>query len=135
MGSLTYEDLEFYFDFVKKDNRSKFTWVRRIPEEFTGSEGRPLRAGIRLEDVSRFCDNWLYIALDDVNKHFRDYKVRLVVKLTYEGYYDVENYITDVDLLLIDRSATLDVREFDKLKTAVRFYLDKVEGVRLSNSF
>lgn len=128
MCSLTYEDFKLYFDFVKKDNRSKFTWVRRIPEEFTGSEGRPLRAGIKLEDVSRFCDNWLYIVLDDVNKQFRDYKVRLVIKLTYEGYYDIENYIVDVDLLLIDKIATLDVREFDKLKTAVRFYLDKVEG-------
>lgn len=129
MSSLTYEDFKRYFDFVKKDNRSKFTWVRMIPEEFTGSEDRPLRAGIKLEDVSRFCDNWLYIVLGDVNKQFRDYKVRLVIKLTYEGYYDIENYIVDVDLLLIDKTATLDVREFDKLKTAVRFYLDKVEGV------
>lgn len=129
MCSLTYEDFKLYFDFVKKDNRSKFTWVRRIPEEFTGSEGRPLRTGIKLEDVSRFCDNWLYIVLDDVNKRFRNYKVRLVIKLTYEGYYDIEIYIVDVDLLLIDKTATLDVREFDKLKTAVRFYLDKVEGV------
>ena len=129
MGLLTYEDLKLYFDCVKKDNRSKFTWVRMIPEEFIGSEGRPLRAGIQLEDVSCFCDNWLYVVLDDVNKQFRDYKVRLVIKLTYEGYYDIENYIVDVDLLLIDKTATLDVREFDKLKTAVRFYLDKVEGV------
>lgn len=129
MGLLTYEDFKLYFDCVKKDNRSKFTWVHRILEEFIGSEGRPLRAGIKLEDVSRFCDNWLYIVLDDVNKQFRDYKVRLVIKLTYEGYYDIENYIVDVDLLLIDKTATLDVREFDKLKTAVRFYLDKVEGV------
>ena len=129
MGLLTYEDLKLYFDCVKKDNRSKFTWVRMIPEEFIGSEGRPLRAGIKLEDVSCFCDNWLYVVLDDVNKQFRDYKVRLVIKLTYEGYYDIENYIVDVDLLLIDKTATLDVREFDKLKTAVRFYLDKVEGV------
>lgn len=129
MSSLTYEDFKRYFDFVKKDNRSKFTWVRMIPEEFTGSEDRPLRAGIKLEDVSRFCDNWLYIVLGDVNKQFRDYKVRLVIKLTYEGYYDIENYIVDVDLLLIDKTATLDVREFDKLKTVVRFYLDKVEGV------
>ena len=114
MCSLTYEDFKLYFDFVKKDNRSKFTWVRRIPEEFTGSEGRPLRTGIKL---------------DDVNKRFRNYKVRLVIKLTYEGYYDIEIYIVDVDLLLIDKTATLDVREFDKLKTVVRFYLDKVEGV------
>ena len=129
MSSLTYEDFKLYFDCVKKDNRSKFTWVRKIPEGFIGSEGRPLRAGIKLEDVSRFCDNWLYIVLDDVNKQFRDYKVRLFIKLTYEGYYDIENYIVDVDLLLIDKTATLDVREFDKLKTAVRFYLDKVEGV------
>lgn len=129
MGLLTYEDFKLYFDCVKKDNRSKFTWVRMIPEEFIGSEGRPLRAGIKLEDVSCFCDNWLYIVLDDVNKQFRDYKVRLFIKLTYEGYYDIENYIVDVDLLLIDKTATLDVREFDKLKTAVRFYLDKVEGV------
>lgn len=129
MGLLTYEDFKLYFDCVKKDNRSKFTWVRRIPEDFTGSDGRPLRAGIKLEDVSCFCDNWLYVVLDDLNNYFRDYKVRLVVKLTYEGYYDSENYITDVDLLLIDKTATLDVREFDKLKTAVRFYLDKVEGV------
>ena len=125
MCSLTYEDFKLYFDFVKKDNRSKFTWVRRIPEEFTGSEGRPLRAGIKLEDVSYSCDNWLYVVLDDVNKRFRNYKVRLVVKITYEGYYDVENYITDVDLLLIDRTATLDIKEFDELKIAVRLYLDK----------
>lgn len=129
MSNLTYEDFKLYFDCVKKNNRSKFTWVRRIPEDFTGSDGRPLRAGIKLEDVSCFCDNWLYVVLDDLNNYFRDYKVRLVVKLTYEGYYDSENYITDVDLLLIDKTATLDVREFDKLKTAVRFYLDKVEGV------
>lgn len=128
MGLLTYEDFKLYFDCVKKDNRSKFTWVRRIPEDFTGSDGRPLRAGIKLEDVSCFCDNWLYVVLDDLNNYFRDYKVRLVVKLTYEGYYDSENYITDVDLLLIDKTATLDVREFDKLKTAVRFCLDKVKG-------
>lgn len=128
MCNLTYEDFKLYFDCVKKDNRSKFTWVRRIPEGFIGSEGRPLRAGIRLEDVSYLCDNWLYVVLDDVNKHFRDYKVRLVVKLTYEGYYDVENYITDVDLLLIDRTATLDIKEFDELKIAVRLYLDKVKG-------
>jgi hypothetical protein len=128
MSSLTYEDFKLYFDFVKKDNRSKFTWVRRIPEEFTGSEGRPLRAGIKLEDVSRFCDNWLYIVLDNVNKQFRDYKVRLVVKLTYEGYYDVENYITDVDLLLIVKGTALDIKEFDELKTVVRLYLDKVKG-------
>ena len=129
MSSLTYEDFKLYFDCVKKANRSKFTWVRVIPEDFIGSEGRPLRAGVKLEDVSYFCDNWLYVVLDDLNKYFRDYKVRLVVKLTYEGYYDIENYIVDVDLLLIDKTATLDVREFDKLKTAVRFYLDKVEGV------
>lgn len=128
MSSLTYEDFKRYFEFVKKDNRSKFTWVRRLPEEFTGSEDRPLRAGIKLEDVSRFCDNWLYIVLDDVNKRFRNYKVRLVVKLTYEGYYDIENYITDIDLLLIDKTATLDIKEFDELKIAVRLYLDKVKG-------
>lgn len=128
MSSLTYEDFKHYFEFVKKDNRSKFTWVRMIPEEFTGSEDRPLRAGIKLEDVSRFCDNWLYIVLDDVNKRFRNYKVRLVVKLTYEGYYDIENYITDIDLLLIDKTATLDIKEFDELKIAVRLYLDKVKG-------
>lgn len=129
MSSLTYEDFKLYFDCVKKNNRSKFTWVRMIPEDFTGSDGRPLRVGVKLEDVSYFCDNWLYVILDDLNNYFRDYKVRLVVKLTYEGYYDVENYNIDVDLLLIDKTATLDVREFDKLKTAVRFYLDKVEGV------
>lgn len=129
MSSLTYEDFKRYFECVKKDNRSKFTWVRVIPESFIGSEGRPLRAGVKLEDVSYLCDNWLYVVLDDVNKRFRNYKVRLVVKVTYEGYYDIENYIVDVDLLLIDKTATLDVREFDKLKTAVRFYLDKVEGV------
>lgn len=129
MSNLTYEDFKLYFDCVKKNNRSKFTWVRMIPEDFIGSEGRPLRVGVKLEDVSCFCDNWLYVVLDDLNNYFRDYKVRLVVKLTYEGYYDSENYITDVDLLLIDKTATLDVREFDKLKTAVRFYLDKVEGV------
>lgn len=128
MSSLTYEDFKRYFEFVKKDNRSKFTWVRMIPEEFTGSEDRPLRAGIKLEDVSRFCDNWLYIVLDDVNKRFRNYKVRLVVKLTYEGYYDIENYITDIDLLLIDKTVTLDIKEFDELKIAVRLYLDKVKG-------
>lgn len=128
MSSLTYEDFKRYFEFVKKGNRSKFTWVRMIPEEFTGSEDRPLRAGIKLEDVSRFCDNWLYIVLDDVNKRFRNYKVRLVVKLTYEGYYDIENYITDIDLLLIDKTATLDIKEFDELKIAVRLYLDKVKG-------
>ena len=129
MSSLTYEDFKLYFDCVKKNNRSKFTWVRMIPEDFTGSDGRPLRVGVKLEDVSYFCDNWLYVILDDLDNYFRDYKVRLVVKLTYEGYYDVENYNIDVDLLLIDKTATLDVREFDKLKTAVRFYLDKVEGV------
>lgn len=128
MSSLTYEDFKRYFECVKGDNRSKFTWVRVIPEEFTGSEDRPLRAGIKLEDVSRFCDNWLYIVLDDVNKRFRNYKVRLVVKLTYEGYYDIENYITDIDLLLIDKTATLDIKEFDELKIAVRLYLDKVKG-------
>ena len=128
MSSLTYEDFKRYFEFVKKDNRSKFTWVRMIPEEFTGSEDRPLRAGIKLKDVSRFCDNWLYIVLDDVNKRFRNYKVRLVVKLTYEGYYDIENYITDIDLLLIDKTATLDIKEFDELKIVVRLYLDKVKG-------
>ena len=128
MSSLTYEDFKRYFECVKKDNRSKFTWVRMIHEEFTGSEDRPLRAGIKLEDVSRFCDNWLYIVLDDVNKRFRNYKVRLVVKLTYEGYYDIENYITDIDLLLIDKTATLDIKEFDELKIAVRLYLDKVKG-------
>lgn len=127
MSSLTYEDFKHYFEFVKKDNRSKFTWVRMIPEEFTGSEDRPLRAGIKLEDVSRFCDNWLYIVLDDVNKRFRNYKVRLVVKLTYEGYYDIENYITDIDLLLIDKTATLDIKEFDELKTGIRLYLDGVK--------
>lgn len=127
MCNLTYEDFKLYFDCVKKDNRSKFTWVRRIPEEFTGSEGRPLRAGIKLEDVSRFCDNWLYIVLDDVNKQFRDYKVRLFIKLTYEGYYDIENYIVDVDLLLIDKTATLDVREIEELRTGIRLYLGKVK--------
>ena len=127
MSSLTYEDLKFYFDFVKKDNRSKFTWVRRIPEGFIGSEDRPLRAGIKLEDVSYSCDNWLYVVLDDVNKQFRDYKVRLVIKLTYEGYYDIENYIVDVDLLLIDKNASLDIRDFEELKTVVRLYLDKVK--------
>ena len=130
MCSLTYEDFKLYFDFVKKDNRSKFTWVRRIPEEFTGSEGRPLRAGIKLEDVSRFCDNWLYIVLDDVNKQFRDYKVRLVVKITYEGYYDSENYITDVDLLLLDKDTTLDIREIEELRTGIRLYLDVVKKNR-----
>lgn len=128
MSSLTYEDFKRYFECVKKDNRSKFTWVRVIPEGFIGSEGRPLRAGVKLEDVSYLCDNWLYVLLDDMNKYFRDYKVRLVVKLTYEGYYDVENYITDVDLLLIDKTATLDIKEFDELKIAVRLYLDKVKG-------
>lgn len=128
MGLLTYEDFKLYFDCVKKDNRSKFTWVRRIPEEFIGSEDRPLRAGIKLEDVSYSCDNWLYVVLDDLNNYFRDYKVRLVVKLTYEGYYDIENYITDIDLLLIDKNTTLDIKEFDELKTAVRLYLDKVTG-------
>ena len=127
MSSLTYEDFKRYFECVKKDNRSKFTWVRRIPEEFTDSEGRPLRVGIKLEDVSRFCDNWLYIVLDDMNKYFRDYKVRLVVKLTYEGYYDVENYITDIDLLLINKTATLDIREIEELKTGIRLYLDGVK--------
>lgn len=127
MSSLTYEDFKRYFERVKKDNRSKFTWVRVIPEEFTGSEDRPLRAGIKLEDVSRFCDNWLYIVLDDVNKRFRNYKVRLVVKLTYEGYYDIENYITDIDLLLIDKNTVLDIREIEDLKTVIRFYLDKVK--------
>lgn len=130
MCSLTYEDFKLYFDFVKKDNRSKFTWVRRIPEEFTGSEGRPLRAGIKLEDISRFCDNWLYIVLDDVNKQFRDYKVRLVIKLTYEGYYDIENYIVDVDLLLIDKDTTLDIREIEELRTGIRLYLDGVKKNR-----
>lgn len=130
MCSLTYEDFKLYFDFVKKDNRSKFTWVRRIPEEFTGSEGRPLRAGIKLEDVSRFCDNWLYIVLDDVNKQFRDYKVRLVIKLTYEGYYDIENYIVDVDLLLLDKDTTLDIREIEELRTGIRLYLDGVKKNR-----
>ena len=129
MSSLTYEDFKCYFECVKNDNRSKFTWVHMIPEEFTGSEGRPLRAGVKLEDVSYFCDNWLYVVLDDLNKYFRDYKVRLVVKLTYEDYYNTEKYITDVDLLLIDKNTTLDIKEFDELKTAVRFYLDKVEGV------
>ena len=130
MSSLTYEDFKLYFECVKKDNRSKFTWVRRIPEGFIGSEGRPLRAGIRLEDVSYLCDNWLYVVLDDVNKHFRDYKVRLVVKLTYEGYYDVENYITDVDLLLIDKDTTLDIREIEELRTGIRLYLDGVKKNR-----
>lgn len=129
MSNLTYEDFKLYFDCVKKNNRSKFTWVRMIPEDFIGSEGRPLRVGVKLEDVSYFCDNWLYVVLDDLNNCFRDYKVRLVVKLTYEGYYDIENYITDVDLLLTDKTAALDIREFDKLKTVVRLYLDKVEGV------
>ena len=128
MSSLTYEDFKRYFECVKKDNRSKFTWVRVIPEGFIGSEGRPLRAGVKLEDVSYLCDNWLYVLLDDMNKYFRDYKVRLVVKLTYEGYYDVENYITDVDLLLIVKGTALDIKEFDKLKTVVRLYLDKVKG-------
>lgn len=130
MGLLTYEDFKLYFDFVKKKNRSKFTWVRMIPEEFIGSEGRPLRAGVKLEDVSYSCDNWLYVVLDDLNNYFRDYKVRLVVKLTYEGYYNTEKYITDVDLLFIDKTATLDIKEFDELKIAVRFYLDKVKGFR-----
>ena len=130
MCNLTYEDFKLYFDCVKKDNRSKFTWVRMIPEEFTGSEGRPLRAGIKLEDVSRFCDNWLYIVLDDVNKRFRNYKVRLVVKLTYEGYYDIENYITDIDLLLIDKNTVLDIREIEELKTGISFYLDRVKKNR-----
>lgn len=128
MSSLTYEDFKRYFECVKKDNRSKFTWVRMIPEGFIGSEGRPLRADVKLEDVSYFCDNWLYVVLDDLNKRFRNYKVRLVVKLTYEGYYDIENYITDIDLLLIDKTATLDIKEFDELKIAVRLYLDKVKG-------
>jgi hypothetical protein len=128
MCSLTYEDFKRYFECVKKDNRSKFTWVRVIPEGFIGSEGRPLRAGVKLEDVSYLCDNWLYVLLDDMNKYFRDYKVRLVVKLTYEGYYDVENYITDVDLLLIVKGTALDIKEFDELKTVVRLYLDKVKG-------
>lgn len=127
MSSLTYEDFKRYFECVKDDNRSKFTWVRMIPEGFIGSEGRPLRAGVKLEDVSCFCDNWLYVLLDDMNKYFRDYKVRLVVKLTYEGYYDIENYITDIDLLLINKNTTLDIKEFDELKTVVRFYLDKVK--------
>lgn len=130
MSSLTYEDFKRYFECVKKDNRSKFTWVRVIPEEFTGSEGRPLRAGIKLEDVSRFCDNWLYIVLDDVNKQFRDYKVRLVIKLTYEGYYDIENYIVDVDLLLLDKDTTLDIREIEELRTGIRLYLDGVKKNR-----
>lgn len=130
MCSLTYEDFKLYFDCVKKDNRSKFTWVRMIPEEFTGSEDRPLRAGIKLEDVSRFCDNWLYIVLDDVNKQFRDYKVRLVIKLTYEGYYDIENYIVDVDLLLLDKDTTLDIREIEELRTGIRLYLDVVKKNR-----
>lgn len=130
MCSLTYEDFKLYFDFVKKDNRSKFTWVRRIPEEFTGSEGRPLRAGIKLEDVSYSCDNWLYVVLDDVNKCFRNYKVRLVVKITYEGYYDSENYITDVDLLLLDKDTTLDIREIEELRTGIRLYLDVVKKNR-----
>ena len=128
MSSLTYEDFKLYFDCVKKDNRSKFTWVRMIPEEFIGSEDRPLRAGVKLEDISYFCDNWLYVVLDDVNKQFRDYKVRLVVKLTYEGYYDIENYIVDVDLLLIDKNTVLDIREIEELKTVIRLYLDKVKG-------
>lgn len=101
-----------------------------MPEEFTGSEDRPLRAGIKLEDVSRFCDNWLYIVLDDVNKRFRNYKVRLVVKLTYEGYYDIENYITDIDLLLIDKNTVLDIREIEELKTGISFYLDRVKKNR-----
>ena len=130
MCSLTYEEFKLYFDFVKKDNRSKFTWVRRIPEEFTGSEGRPLRAGIKLEDVSYSCDNWLYVVLDDVNKRFRNYKVRLVVKITYEGYYDSENYITDVDLLLLDKDTTLDIREIEELRTGIRLYLDVVKKNR-----
>lgn len=130
MCSLTYEDFKLYFDFVKKDNRSKFTWVRRIPEEFTGSEGRPLRAGIKLEDVSYSCDNWLYVVLDDVNKRFRNYEVRLVVKITYEGYYDIENYITDVDLLLLDKDTTLDIREIEELRTGIRLYLDGVKKNR-----
>ena len=130
MCSLTYEDFKLYFDFVKKDNRSKFTWVRRIPEEFTGSEGRPLRAGIKLEDVSYSGDNWLYVVLDDVNKRFRNYKVRLVVKITYEGYYDSENYITDVDLLLLDKDTTLDIREIEELRTGIRLYLDVVKKNR-----
>lgn len=130
MCSLTYEDFKLYFDFVKKDNRSKFTWVCRIPEEFTGSEGRPLRAGIKLEDVSYSCDNWLYVVLDDVNKRFRNYKVRLVVKITYEGYYDSENYITDVDLLLLDKDTTLDIREIEELRTGIRLYLDVVKKNR-----
>lgn len=130
MSSLTYEDFKRYFECVKKDNRSKFTWVRRIPEEFTGSEGRPLRAGIKLEDVSYSCDNWLYVVLDDVNKRFRNYKVRLVVKITYEGYYDSENYITDVDLLLLDKDTTLDIREIEELRTGIRLYLDVVKKNR-----
>lgn len=130
MSSLTYEDFKRYFECVKKDNRSKFTWVRMIPEGFIGSEGRPLRAGVKLEDVSYFCDNWLYVVLDDLNKYFRDYKVRLVVKLTYEGYYDIENYITDVDLLLLDKDTTLDIREIEELKTGIRLYLDGVKKNR-----
>lgn len=130
MGLLTYEDFKLYFDCVKKDNRSKFTWVRMIPEEFIGSEGRPLRAGIKLEDVSYSCDNWLYVVLDDVNKRFRNYKVRLVVKITYEGYYDSENYITDVDLLLLDKDTTLDIREIEELRTGIRLYLDVVKKNR-----
>lgn len=129
MSSLTYEDFKCYFECVKNDNRSKFTWVHMIPEEFTGFEGRPLRAGVKLEDVSYFCDNWLYVVLDDLNKYFRDYKVRLVVKLTYEDYYNTEKYITDVDLLLIDKSTTLDIKEFDELKIVVRFYLDKMKRI------
>lgn len=130
MSSLTYEDFKLYFDCVKKDNRSKFTWVRRIPEDFTGSDGRPLRVGVKLEDVSYFCDNWLYVVLDDLNNYFRDYKVRLVVKLTYEGYYDIENYITDVDLLLLDKDTTLDIREIEELRTGIRLYLDGVKKNR-----
>lgn len=130
MCNLTYEDFKLYFDCVKKDNRSKFTWVRMIPEEFTGSEDRPLRAGVKLEDVSYLCDNWLYVVLDDVNKRFRNYKVRLVVKLTYEGYYDIENYITDIDLLLIDKNTVLDIREIEELKTGISFYLDRVKKNR-----
>ena len=129
MSSLTYEEFKCYFECVKNDNRSKFTWVHMIPEEFTGSEGRPLRAGVKLEDVSYFCDNWLYVVLDDLNKYFRDYKVRLVVKLTYEDYYNTEKYITDVDLLLIDKSTTLDIKEFDELKIVVRLYLDKMKRI------
>lgn len=41
MCNLTYEDFKRYFECVKDDNRSKFTWVRMIPEGFIGSEGRP----------------------------------------------------------------------------------------------